>query len=106
MTYEYEYGNVIAITDTMKDCFTYTASFKKVSGETVRSPVDKELLKEIKRGQRNCIYFENTYKLAYKSMEMIACHNKQSHMSDIIIKPDRIDKEVLEKGKKASLFTN
>ena len=88
----------------MQPSFTYSASFSQVFYDTVRLPVDFDLLKEIKDGQRKPIYLENTYKLGYKSMEMIeGCVNK-SHLSNIRLKPDKIDQEVLEKGSKASLF--
>lgn len=48
---QYEYGNVLALTDTMQDSFTYTASFSQTSHETMRLPVDFNLLKEISTGK-------------------------------------------------------
>lgn len=68
---KYKYSNVLALTDMMQPSFTYSASFSQVFYDTVRLPVDFDLLKEIKDGQRKPIYLENTYKLGYKSMEMI-----------------------------------
>lgn len=101
---KYKYGNVLALTDMMQPSFTYSASFSKVSHDTVRLPIDFELLKEVEEGQKASFYLENTYKLGYKSMRMIErCVNK-SHLSNICLKPDKIDQETLEKGSKASLF--
>lgn len=101
---KYKYSNVLALTDMMQPSFTYSASFSQVFYDTVRLPVDFDLLKEIKDGQRKPIYLENTYKLGYKSMEMIEGCVNESHLSNIRLKPDKIDQEVLEKGSKASLF--
>lgn len=100
----YKYGNVLALTDTMQNSFTYSASFTKVSHDTVRLPVGFELLKEVEEGQKASFYFENTYKLGYKSMGMIERSVNKSHLSSIRLKPDKIDQETLEKGNKASLF--
>ncbi|WP_295252570.1 hypothetical protein [uncultured Catenibacterium sp.] len=102
----YEYGNVLALTDTMKDSFTYSASFMKVNQETVRLPVDESLLKEIKQGNIDSIYLENTYKLGYKSMQMINKREDKKQLSNVQLKPDRINKKVLEDTNKASLFAN
>lgn len=77
----YEYGNVLALTDTMKESFTYSATFIKVNQEIVRLPVDESLLEEIKQGKKDSVYLENTYKLGYKSMQMI---NKREDKKTII----------------------
>lgn len=102
----YEYGNVLALTDTMQKSFTYSSSFRQISHETVKLPIDYELLKEIKEGRRVSVYFENTYKLGYKSMQMIFKLNNKKELSNIRLNPEKVDRTVLEKGNKASLFAN
>lgn len=102
----YEYGNVLALTDTMKDSFTYSASFIKVNQEIVRLPVDESLLEEIKQGKKDSVYLENTYKLGYKSMQMINKREDKKRLSNVQLKPDKINKKILEDGNKASLFAN
>ncbi len=102
----YEYGNVLALTDTMKDSFTYSATFIKVNQEIVRLPVDESLLEEIKQGKKDSIYLENTYKLGYKSMQMINKREDKKQLSNVQLKPDKINKKILEDGNKASLFAN
>lgn len=102
----YEYGNVLALTDTMKESFTYSASFIKVNQEIVRLPVDESLLEEIKQGKKDSVYLENTYKLGYKSMQMINKREDKKQLSNVQLKPDKINKKILEDGNKASLFAN
>lgn len=102
----YEYGNVLALTDTMKDSFTYSASFIKVNQEIVRLPVDESLLEEIKQGKKDSVYLENTYKLGYKSMQVINKREDKKQLSNVQLKPDKINKKILEDGNKASLFAN
>lgn len=102
----YEYGNVLALTDTMKDSFTYSATFIKVNKEIVRLPVDESLLEEIKQGKKDSVYLENTYKLGYKSMQMINKREDKKQLSNVQLKPDKINKKILEDGNKASLFAN
>lgn len=102
----YEYGNVLALTDTMKDSFTYSATFIKVNQEIVRLPVDESLLEEIKQGKKDSVYLENTYKLGYKSMQMINKREGKKQLSNVQLKPDKINKKILEDGNKASLFAN
>lgn len=102
----YEYGNVLALTDTMKDSFTYSATFIKVNQEIVRLPVDESLLEEIKQGKKDSVYLENTYKLGYKSIQMINKREDKKQLSNVQLKPDKINKKILEDGNKASLFAN
>ena len=102
----YEYGNVLALTDTMKESFTYSATFIKVNQEIVRLPVDESLLEEIKQGKKDSVYLENTYKLDYKSMQMINKREDKKQLSNVQLKPDKINKKILEDGNKASLFAN
>lgn len=102
---QYEYGNVLALTDTMQDSFTYTASFSHSSHGTMRLPVDFNLLKEISTGERDAIFIEDTYKLGYKSIELISHCEGKRRLSTISLKPEKVDQKVVEKGSKASLFT-
>lgn len=102
----YEYGNVLALTDTMKDSFTYSATFIKVNQEIVRLSVNESLLEEIKQGKKDSVYLENTYKLGYKSMQMINKREDKKQLSNVQLKPDKINKKILEDGNKASLFAN
>lgn len=102
----YEYGNVLALTDTLKDSFTYSATFIKVNQEIVRLPVNESLLEEIKQGKKGSVYLENTYKLGYKSMQMINKREDKKQLSNVQLKPDKINKKILEDGNKASLFAN
>ena len=96
---QYEYRNVLALLIHLHRYYSQT------SHETMRLPVDFNLLKEISTGKREAIYIEDTYKLGYKSIELINHCEEKRRLSSISLKPEKVDQKVLEKGSKASLFT-
>lgn len=101
---KYEYSDVLALTDTMQKDFVQYAAFESVDKETYRLPLDFTVLKQVKQEQKKMIYVENTYKLGYESMRMIAEHGGKKQMSNICLQPVRVDKEVIESGTMDALF--
>lgn len=100
----YYYEEVLALTDTMQDSFSYYAGFAKTKEETCRLPVDETILKQIKNGEKEGIKLENTYRLGYESVQMLAEHGKEKQMKSIILKPVKLDKKTLEDGSLDALF--
>lgn len=97
----YNNKNVLAITDSMKEEFLYTASFQNVKEETYRLPVSETLRKQVKTGAKKEIYVENVYKLAYKSIRMM---HTSDQLKSIALKPVRMDKAGIESGKYDALL--
>lgn len=100
----YHYEEVLALTDTMQDSFSYYAGFEKTKDETCRLPVDETILEQIKNGKKEEIELENTYRLGYESVQMLAEHGKKKEMKSIILKPDKLNKKTLEDGSLDALF--
>lgn len=100
----YHYEEVMALTDTMQDSFSYYAGFAKTKEETCRLPVDETVLEQIKNGEKEEIKLENTYRLGYESVQMLAEHGKKKQMKSIILKPVKLDKKALEDGSLDALF--
>lgn len=100
----YYYEEVLALTDTMQNSFSYYAGFEKTKGETCRLPVDETILEQIKNGKKEEIELENTYRLGYESVQMLAEHGKKNQMKPIILKPVKLDKKTLDDGSLDALF--
>ena len=102
----YHYEEVLALTDTMQDSFSYYVGFAKTKGETCRLPVDETILEQIKNGEKEGIQLENTYRLGYESVQMLAEHGKKNQMKSIILKSVKLDKKTLEEGSLDALFAD
>lgn len=90
----YDYNQVLAVTDTMQDYFKYSAFFADAGEKTYRLPVKASVLKKIRNGQKQEILLENTYRLGYESMKM----------QTVILKPVKLNQEIMESGKYDALF--
>ena len=100
-----DFDNVLAITDTMEDYFSYTASFEE-SGETIYSiPVSAEVIRRLTEDSHQFIYIKNTYKLGYCSMEMMEQHVQNGNMDDICLEYMKADGTTIVNGDIDSLLT-
>ena len=92
----YDYSNLLAITETMASSFIHYATFERTTEKAY-------CLAESKHSH---IYIKNTYKLGYKSIQMIDSYSRSKHMQNIIISCQKLDKQTIESGKLNSLLTN
>lgn len=101
---KYSFDNVLAITDTMRDCFLYTATFEKNSENVYSVPVSAEVIKQLIEDKNQFIYVENTYKLGYSSMEKIQEYYQSGSMDDICLECMKVDGTTIEGGDIDSLL--
>ncbi len=94
----YTYDNMMALTDTMQNSFKHYASFIPVDGEAYRMPVKEDILEQVRNGEREAVYIQNTYELGYESLQMIEAYGKRKQMENISLQPVRVDKEIIEDG--------
>ena len=91
--------HVLAITDTMKDDFLYTATFEE-NGEAAYSlPIPSEVIEQLSEDSNQFIYIKNTYKLGYCSMEQMR------NIEDICLKYMKVDGRAISNGEIDSLLT-
>lgn len=95
---QYHYDEILALTDTMQESFKHYATFAPREKETYRMPVSETVLEQIKKGQKEAVYMENTYRLGYECMQMIETCRKKNSMENICLYPVRIDRETIENG--------
>lgn len=102
----YQYDNVLALTDTRKQEFKYSAAFAEEAEQenSYRLPVKTEILRQLKDGKKENIYVENTYKMGYKCMQMIGTYGQKKQMHSIRMKAIRIGKKEIENGEYDALF--
>lgn len=93
-----EYDNVLAITDTMTNFFSNTASFEENNGDSYSIPVPVEVIKRVEEEKDWGIYIKNTYKLGYCSMDMIDKYAQNGRMEDICLKCMKVDKTTITNG--------
>ena len=96
----YNYDEVLALTDTMKESFLHYAAFvrRAQEEETYRMPISETVLGQIKSGRKKVVYMENTYRLGYECMQMIEAYGKKKKMESIFLQPLKLDREILEAG--------
>ena len=99
-----DFDNVLAITDTMKDYFLYTAAFEKGNKDVYSVPVSTEVIKRLTEDNEQFIYVMNTYKLGYCSMEMIQQYAQKGSMDDICLKCMKVDGTTIANGDIDSLL--
>ena len=100
----YRFEHVLAITDTMKDYFLYTAAFEKGNKDVYSVPVSTEVIKRLTEDNEQFIYVMNTYKLGYCSMEMIQQYAQKGSMDDICLKCMKVDGTTIANGDIDSLL--
>ena len=86
----YRFEHVLAITDTMKDCFACTATFDRVE-EVYSLPLSVEVMKQLIEDKGSFIYVENTYKLGYCSMEKIQQFYQSGRMDSLCLACTKVD---------------
>lgn len=79
----YDFDNVLAITDTMKEYFSYTATFEESSEVIYPILVSAEVIKQLTEDSNHFIYIKNTYKLGYCSMQQMEQYAQSGSMDGI-----------------------
>ena len=92
---KYQYDNVLAITDTMKDFFSYTATFEQIDEEIYSFPLSVEVMERLEEDKNSFIYVQNTYKLGYCSMEKIQQFYKSGNMDSLCLACTKVDRTVI-----------
>lgn len=102
---KYDNDNVLAITDTMKEYFSYTATFEE-SGEVIYPiPVSAEVIKQLTEDSNHYIYVKNTYKLGCCSMQQMEQYAESGSMDDICLEYMKVDGTTIANGDIDSLLT-
>lgn len=94
----YAYGNVLAITDTMKEQFLYTATFEEREGKVYTVPVPAAVVRQLTEEQEGCIYLKNTYEQGYRSMEMVQQYDRTGSMSNLCMAYRKVDGATIANG--------
>ena len=102
----YDYSNLLAITETMTSSFIHYATFEKTTEKAYCLPITSQIIKKIAESKHSHIYIKNTYKLGYKSIQMIDSYSRSKHMQNIIVSCQKLDKQTIESGKLNSLLAN
>ena len=100
----YHFEHVLAITDTMSDCFLHTATFEKQKEKIYSIPVSAEVIGQLTEDKNQFIFVGNTYKLGYSSMEMMQESSQSGSMEDVCLACMKVDKTTLESGDIDSLL--
>ncbi|MDD5969862.1 MAG: hypothetical protein PUC17_10395 [Anaerostipes sp.] len=101
---KYDFDNVLAITDTMKEYFSYTATFEETNEVTCSIPVSAEVIEQLTEDNGQFIYIQNTYKLGYCSMEKMEQYGKGGSMDDICLEYMKVDGTTIANGDIDSLL--
>ena len=101
----YKENDILAVTDTMQSEFEYYAAVSKSKKEQYRLPVEDTVLEQVRNGEKPFIYMENTYRLGYESMQMLAKKGKTKKMKSICLEPLKLDKERIESGEYDALLS-
>ena len=99
-----QYDNVLAITDTMTNNFTYTASFEENKGDSYSIPIPVKIIKRIEEEEDYNIYIKNTYKLGYCSMNIIDSYEQNGSLEDICLQCMKVDRTTINNGNIDSLL--
>lgn len=94
----YDYGNVLAITDTMEEQFLYTATFEEKEEQAYTLPVPATVIQRLTEDQEAFIYLKNTYEQGYRSMEMVQQYDRTGSLSDICMEYQKVDGEIIANG--------
>lgn len=101
----YDYDHVLAVTDTMTENFSHTATFEECSEVVYPIPIAPEVLAPIKEDRERFIYIKNTYKLGFCSMQQIEQYAQGGSMDDICLSYMKVDGTTIVNGDIDSLLT-
>lgn len=101
----YNFDHVLAITDTMKEFFTHTATFEESSECIYSIPVPVQVIEQLTADSNQVIYIKNTYKLGYCTMEMMKQYARSKRMDDICVPYIRVDGATIADGEINALLT-
>ena len=94
----YDYGNVLAITDTMKEQFLYTATFEEKEGTAYEIPVPASVVRQLTEASEGFIYLKNTYAQGYRSMEMVQQYDRTGSMGNLCMAYRKVDGATIANG--------
>lgn len=100
----YDFDNVLAITDTMKENFSYTATFEECSESIYSIPVSAEVIQTLTEDHNHFIYIKNTYKLGYCSMEKMDQYARSGRIDDICLEYTKVNGTTIANGEMDSLL--
>lgn len=101
----YNFDHVLAITDTMKEFFTHTATFEESSECVYSIPVPVQVIEQLTTDTNQVIFIKNTYKLGYSTMEMMKQYAQSKRMDDICVPYIKVDGTTIANGEMDSLLT-
>lgn len=101
---KYDFENVLAITDTMKENFSYTATFEESSEPIYSIPVSAQVIEKLIEDSDYFIYIKNTYKLGYCSMEKMNQYARSGRIDDIYLEYTKVNGTTIANGKMDSLL--
>lgn len=94
----YDYGNVLAITDTMEEQFLYTATFEEKEGTAYEIPVPASVVQQLTEDREGFIYLKNTYAQGYRSMEMVQQYDRTGSMGNLCMAYRKVDGATIANG--------
>lgn len=94
----YDYGNVLAITDTMEEQFLYTATFEEKEGTVYEIPVPASVVQQLTEDREGFIYLKNTYAQGYRSMEMVQQYDRTGSMGNLCMAYRKVDGATIANG--------
>ena len=94
----YEYGNVLAITDRMKDQFLYTVTFEEMEERAYTVPVSASVVRRLVEDPEDFIYLKNTYAQGYRSMEMVQQYDRTGSMGNLCMEYQKVDGATIATG--------
>ena len=94
----YDYGNVLAITDTMEEQFLYTATFEEKEGTVYEIPVPAAVVRQLTEDREGFIYLKNTYAQGYRSMEMVQQYDRTGNMGNLCMEYQKVDGATIATG--------
>lgn len=94
----YDYGNVLAITDTMEEQFLYTATFEEKEGTVYEIPVPASVVQQLTEDREGLIYLKNTYAQGYRSMEMVQQYDRTGSMGNLCMAYRKVDGATIANG--------
>ena len=94
----YEYGNVLAITDRMKDQFLYTVTFEEMEERAYTVPVSASVVRRLVEDPEDFIYLKNTYEQGYRSMEMVRQYDRTGSMGNLCMEYQKVDGTTIVNG--------
>ena len=99
------HDQILAITDTMTDYFSHTATFAESNERTYALPLAQEVINQLMEKEDAFIYAKNTYKLGYCSMEQMERYLVSGSMEDICLEYQRVDGDEVVNGNMNYLMT-